>query len=288
MASTNMQVAPPVALSITQRYSDGDSFIQLLNRIGVPVPAIQKLQEDDFVTMQSLVTNYSTDVDSFISYLKGINKTYGSNTRTRNIRFSPIVIKRLSAVLFHFTQSVGCIHCIPNMENIDAGAFPDLIQTYETHKKRVEQSDEDDGMIELPELKGHSNWTTYRDKFLSNLAIITGVRHIPLTYVVDEADRPRITRTTAYFEVELINLADDEFYARNNTHHGPQYTEDNAKVWMLLKKSLLGCQPCTIAAKPRGLGSSSSLKSRRSATSDSAMSGITTDSASMRPPSVQT
>lgn len=234
---------PPAALTITQRYNDRDSFTQLLTRVGVPVPAIEKLQEDDFVSMQSLVTNYATDVDSFISYLKGINKTYAGNARTRNTRFSPIVIKRLSAILFHFSQSVGCIHCIPNIENIDAGAFPDLIQTYETHKKRLERDDEESGIIELPELKGHSNWTTYRDKFLSNLAIMMGVRHTPLTYVVDESDRPRITRATAYFEVELINLADDDFYARNTTHHGPQYAEDNSKVWLLLKKSLLGCQP---------------------------------------------
>lgn len=57
--------------------------------------------------------------------------------------------------------------------------------------------------------------------------------------MVDESDRPRIARATAYFEVELIDLADDDFYARNTTHYGPQYAEDNSKVWLLLKKSLL-------------------------------------------------
>ena len=102
---------------------------------------------------------------------------------------------------------------------------------------------EEDTIIELPELKGHSNWTTYRDKFLSNLSNMIGSRNIPLTYVVDETERLRITRATAFLEIDVMALSDDSLFATNTTHHGPLFIEDNMKVWILIKKLLLGYQP---------------------------------------------
>ena len=233
----------PAALTITQRYRDQGMFINMLTRIGVNANARRKLIDDDFTNMELLVINYSSDIDSFESYLKGINKTFGNAARNTAIRFSPIIIRRLVAILFHYVQAVGCMHCVPNLENIDINACSDLIQAYDAYQKRKSSDGDDDAIIELPELKGHSNWITYRDKFLSNLTNTIGSRNIPLLYVVDETQRPRVTQATPLFEAELINLNDDDFFASNTTHSGPSYSEDNGKVWMLLKKSLLGHQP---------------------------------------------
>ena len=72
---------------------------------------------------------------------------------------------------------------------------------------------------------------------------MVGARYTPLSYVINDTERPRITRSTPLFEEERIDTADIEFLRKNTTHHGPQYQEDNSKVWMLLKKSLLGNQP---------------------------------------------
>lgn len=238
----NMQ-AVPAALTITQRYRDQNEFIAMLTRVGVTDNARRKLIADDFTSMEMLVLNYSNDVDSFHSYLKGINKTFGNGTRNSTIQFSPIIMKRLTAILYHFVQAVGCMHCIPNIANITVDACLDLIQAYDAYQKRITTDGDDEVLIELPELKGHANWTTYRDKFISNLGNINGSRNVPLLYVVDETDRPRITRATPLFEVELINLLDNGFFASNTTHYGPSFVEDNNKVWMLLKKSLLGHQP---------------------------------------------
>ena len=240
-----MQANPanPVVLTIAQRYRNQGSFESLLTRIGVTANARRKLIDDDFTSMEQLVTNYSNDVDSFNTYLKAINKTFGNGTRNTTVRFSPIVTKRLVSILFHFVQAIGCMHCIPNMDNVDINACSDFIQAYDAYQKRKNKVGDDDSLIELPDLKGHSNWTTYRDKFVSNLANINGARNIPLSYVVNEAARPRVIRSTPLFEVELIDLSDLEFYAASTIHNGPQFVEDNAKVWMLLKKSLLGTQP---------------------------------------------
>ena len=230
-------------LTITQKYGSEDNFVELLERIGVSATARRKLVDDDFDSMQSLVSNYSNDVDSFATYLKGLNKTFGRGNRGNTVRFSPVVIKRLSATLFYFVQSVGCLHTIPDIDGIDVELCTNLVQVYEGYKKKREVDGEEDTIIELPELKGHSNWTTYRDKFESNLSNMIGSRNIPLSYVIDESERPRITRATAFLEVAVMDLSDDSFFAAHTTHHGPSYTEDNSKVWMLIKKSLLGHQP---------------------------------------------
>ena len=230
-------------LTITQKYKNEESFTEMMERIGVTARAIGKLVDDDFTSMQALVTNYANDVDSFTSYLKGINKTFGGSNRSTSIRFSPIVVKRLSVVLFHFVLSVECIHTIPDIDNIDAPMCVHLVQVHDTFKSRKEAEGEDEAMIELPELKGHSNWTTYRDKFISNLSNMIGTRNIPLSYVIDTTDRPRVARATPLIETDAIDLSDDSFFASYTTHYGPPYSEDNSKVWMLIKKSLLGHQP---------------------------------------------
>ena len=230
-------------LTITQKYQDEESFTAMMERIGVSGRAIGKLVDDDFISMQALVTNYANDVDSFTSYLKGLNKTFGGTSRSTAIRFSPIAIKRLSAVLFHFVLSVGCIHTVPDIDNVDILMCIHFIQVHDTFKNRKGAEGEDEAMIELPELKGHINWTTYRDKFVSNLLNMIGTRSIPLSYVIDDTDRPQVTRTTPLIETDAIDLLDDSFFARYATHHGALYSEDNSKVWMLIKKSLLGHQP---------------------------------------------
>ena len=230
-------------LSITEKYRDEDAFVGMLERVGVSANGRRKLIDDDFVSMEVLVSNYANDINPFVSYLKGLNKTYGTASRGNAIRFSPIVIKRVSSILFHFTQSVGCLHTVPDLDGIDIPACFHLIQVYETHMKRKDIEGEEEGIIELPELKGHANWTTYRDKFMSNLSNITGARNIALSYVINEAERTRITRISPLKEVETIDLSDDSLFVSRTTHYGPLYSEDIAKVWMLLKKSLLGYQP---------------------------------------------
>ena len=168
-------------------------------------------------------------MEGFQSYLKGVNKTYGART-TRPIMFSTIVMKRLIATLFHFTQAVRCFHSIPNTVNINEDSCGALIAVYEAHTSRKDFDGDEDGIIELPDLKGHANWTVYRDKFESNLANMMGTRYTPLSYVINAMERPRIIRSTPLFEVETIDMSDIKLLKTNITHHGSQYKEDNSKV----------------------------------------------------------
>ena len=60
--------------------------------------------------------------------------------------------------------------------------------------------------------------------------------------MVDKSDQPRILHATTLLEVDAIDLSDDSSFTTNTTYYGPLYAEDNSKVWMLIKKSLLGHQ----------------------------------------------
>ena len=62
--AANMRV-----LTTTQRYENEEAITQMRTLIGVSVVARRKLVNDDFISMQILDTNYTNDVDLFISYL---------------------------------------------------------------------------------------------------------------------------------------------------------------------------------------------------------------------------
>jgi hypothetical protein len=82
-----------------QRYSDPATFRVMLTMLGVSEDASEILQADDITSLQVVVGIYQDDVDSFQSYLKGINKTYIN--RNPPVRFIPRVISRLTGV-FHY------------------------------------------------------------------------------------------------------------------------------------------------------------------------------------------
>ena len=136
LAAKKMQNGLPArgaGLTITQKYRDEESFIKMLTRIGVAGTGRRELLRNDFTGMKQLVLNYSTDVDSFSSYLKSVNKTFGGARANSAIRFSPIVMKRLIAILFHFVQAVECMYCVPDLDNIDVHLCSDLILAFEAH-----------------------------------------------------------------------------------------------------------------------------------------------------------
>lgn len=75
---------------------------------------------------------------SFLTSAKGLKKTFGENNKVNAIQFSPIINKRLSAILFHFIQSMGCIQTIPTINNVDVPMCGSQVQIYDTYKSRKE------------------------------------------------------------------------------------------------------------------------------------------------------
>ena len=92
-------------------------------------------------------------------------------------------------------------------------------------------------------MKGHDNWISYRDKFLSNLQNTPGSNGTPLSYIINNTTRTVERATQAYIDAPTIRIDTWDTYDNNMVHFGAHLKKDNAKVWQLLKKSLLGNQP---------------------------------------------
>ena len=244
-ANINPPVNPPPQrverdlpnMSNTDKYRDDREFAAMLQRIGVNQAGIEQLRSDDFDTMEVLVGQYKDNISEFTAYLRTINK---SNSP---VRFSPVVSNRITAVLHLFIQAVTCFHTVPDIAIIDRDETQNLLEAYNAYVKISETNGDDDIIIDLPELKGHENWIQYRDKFLSNISNMNGSNGTPLSYIVDDTERIASRRNQQYAEAPTIELDSWETYERGMIHFGPHFKRDNAKIWQLLKKSLLGSQP---------------------------------------------
>lgn len=228
-------------LSITERYRNTASFTNMLARIGVTRGAINHLLSDDLDTMEVLVTQYKDDINDFHSYLKATNKSL--QNANPPVRFSPVVMDRILAVVHHYIQSVTCFHTIPDINLINRQEAMRMIDPYRLYRQFKDDDVDEEILIDLPVLKGHENWITFRDKFLSNLMNTPGSNGTPLLYTVDQNARTITRANQALVEVDRISLDSWDFYHENMVHFGTHYKRDNAKVWQLLKKSLLGTQP---------------------------------------------
>jgi hypothetical protein len=80
--------------------------------LGVSDDAKQVLISDEITSLQVLVKFHQDDVDSFQSYLKGVNKTYA--VRQPPIRLNPRVISRLMGVLHYYTVATNLLHHSPD------------------------------------------------------------------------------------------------------------------------------------------------------------------------------
>jgi len=213
----------------------------MLARIGVTRGAINHLLSDDLDTMEVLVTQYKDDINDFHSYLKATNKSLLNANPP--VRFSPVVMDRILAVVHHYIQSVTCFHTIPDINLINRQEAMRMIDPYRLYCQFKDDDVDEEILIDLPDLKGHENWITFRDKFLSNLMNTPGSNGTPLLYTVDQNARTITRANQALVEVDRISLESWDFYHENMVHFGTHYKRDNAKVWQLLKKSLLGTQP---------------------------------------------
>ena len=213
----------------------------MLGRIGLSRACIWQLSADNFDTMETVVQQYKGSISAFETYLKSINKSMNNNENP--VRFSPIIMDRLLAVVHYFIQSVTCFHTLPNIEVIEREMSVELIQPYREYKQFSAEEVDDEVLITLPTLKGHENWILYRDKFLNNLAITPGSNGTPLLYIVDRTPGAAERVNHNYINVAVTDLDSLDTYSHIMVYFGPHYRKDNSKVWQLLKRSLLGSQP---------------------------------------------
>ena len=218
-------------------YRSEPRFNAILTRIGCGINERTRLTTDGFTTMESVVRAYTYKTDSFKSHLHSLNKAFAGHPNNP-IYFTPVVIRRLLGILFHFDQAANTFHSLPDLNGIDADTADTLSESYAD--AILDESDDDDASeVKLPKLEGSSNWRLFKDKLKLKLSATKGVRNIPLDYIIDGTDRPIINARTPYTDDDDINVYDTDFIRSRSTHWGPHYKKDNKRVLLVLKKHLL-------------------------------------------------
>ena len=117
-----------------------------------------------------------------------------------------------------------------------------LIESYRIYMEFNDEEMDDEVIIDLPELKGHDNWISFRDKFMSNLSITPDSNGAPLLYVINRTKR--LVSRQGQPLINLPSVARDlwKIYHEKMIHFGTHFKHNDSQVWQLLKKSLLDTQ----------------------------------------------
>ena len=225
------------ALSITERYSDSQGLVYIFEQMNLGNNERDRIFDDSLTTISEIVDQYNYDIKSFMQYLQNLNKTFASAGAANRIYFSPPVISQLCGCLFYYNHCVNTLHIIPDVMEVDI----EFLQSNYSHYKELNSTEDDDSDaedVEIPTLKGHDNWTRWRDAFIANLSTTIGSRGIPIDYLIDSTERQTQRGNSTYEEYETVNLTDDNLFTTMSVHYGVGYKLDNTKLWKRIKSCL--------------------------------------------------
>ena len=105
-------------MNITQAFNNEDQFRQLLRRIQIPVPNINRLFNEEGVnTAKALADTRIKDLELSMT---NVNRLFGSHTQAaRRIYFALICMQRIKALCVYFKR------------RLDANRIPDIRHHYD-------------------------------------------------------------------------------------------------------------------------------------------------------------
>ena len=225
---------------IFQRFTTEQGLVDVLYEIGIGDNERDRLVDDGFDSMRDLVTQYEFKVEDFRSYLKTLNKTFGSLAdNDERIYFAPPAMSKIIGILHYGLVCYYGFHIIPNLGNITSELASEYYKNYEDLKDLQTSQDENEIEVKVPDFKGASNWRAFRDFVMLKLRLIKGRGGIPIDYVIDETPRASTRPNAARQLVEEVNITEDSIYRTHTVHFGKAFKEDNKRVWLFIKTLLL-------------------------------------------------
>ena len=250
------------ALSITQRYGDGNALLCLLDRLGCGYSEKFRILHNGFDSVQTLVDHYGDDIDGFLKQLKTNNKNWATHPSVMmRSFFTPIVIGRLVGVLHYMNSGINILHKIPDINEITRARATSYNVLYST---TLSNEDNDEaGKVIIPSFSEVKGWMSFKENFLLFLGLIKGAHGIALDYVVDTTERIAVRANAPRPEITSIALDEPNIFKEGAVHFGDSYKLDNKAVWNKLHTSLVD-QPAynhinTYAARKNGRGAWLSL-----------------------------
>jgi hypothetical protein len=223
-------------LSIRERYQDRNSFMCLLDTIGLAVKERFRMLHDGYDDIETLVNHYANDISGFKKHLVRNNKTWMNHAMVRMASFfTPIMMDRLVGVLYYYQHSVKLLHTIPDPLLVTE----DMADEYSTlYKESIVENEDNDEEIVIPTLTEAKHWSSFKESFLMSLNMTKGARGIPIDYVVDSTVRPYLRRNMNMGEEDTVDI-DEQTLKTRTVHFGDGYKADNKNVWNKLKAALL-------------------------------------------------
>ena len=227
------------ALSITERYTDQNAFLCMLQQIGCDVKERFRILHDAFNTIESLVDHFNADIGGFKKHLTNSNKTWlnHSNTRMRAF-FTPVMINKLLGVLYYYHTAIHLFHSIPDLNLVHGLNSSNYGRLYNELGGDKDNEDSIDKIV-LPQLNEAKDWTPFKEKFKQLLDLTVGAHNIAIQYVIDSTVRTHLQANALRSEIATIDLETEGIFTQNTVHFGAAYKNDNKLVWNLLANTLL-------------------------------------------------
>ena len=111
-----------------------------------------------------------------MAYLRDLNKTFATvSTQALCAYYNPIAMNHLVGYLHYFQYLLYTFHSIMDIEEISLDKLNVFSDFWTKFSNNEEEPNEDDE-VEIPQLKDHTNWTSFRDAFLFKLRDVKGSR----------------------------------------------------------------------------------------------------------------
>ena len=220
-------------------FSTEQGFVDLMFALGVGNNERDRIVDDGFGSIRDLIEQYEHDIESFRTYLKNLNRTFGAANDQRNrVYFSPPVMSRMMGALYYGTITYHCCHILPDFELLTPEFAMECFKFYEGLKNEENPESEKQIEIDIPDFTGASNWRSFRELVMMRLSLIKGKIGFPIDYVIDKTDRTIRRSNAAHILVDTAPITDDDYLKSHVVHFGKAFKEDNKKVWNVLKALL--------------------------------------------------
>ena len=225
--------------NVINRFDGEQGLVDVLHELGVGKNERDRIVDDGFDSMRSIVNQYENDPEGMRGYLKQLNKAFGSSPDDDlRIYFSPPVMSRMIGLLHYSNVCFYSYHVIPDMNEVTIPLAMEYYKTYQGLKELVAQESDADLDITVPNFKGASNWRSFRDLVTMKLGLIKGQAGYPLDYVVNSSERIAKRGNATRRTVDHRDITRESFKT-SCVHFGKAFKEDNRRVWNVLKSLLL-------------------------------------------------
>ena len=220
-------------------FSTEQGLVDLMFEMGVGNNERDRIVDDGFGSIRDLLEQYECDIEAFRTYLKTLNRTFGSTSdRNRRVYFPPRVMSRFIGALYYGVICYYGCHMLPDFSLLTPDYAMKCFKQYENLNK--EENPEADKEIELdiPDFKGASNWRSFKEMILMRLSLMKGKMCHPIDYIVDETERQVKRGNAARVFVDSVPITDENYLKTHTVHFGEYFKEDNKRVWNMLKSNL--------------------------------------------------